>query len=571
MNILLGLSLLVCLIGILIRLNFWFSKGIRQPDEPETPVRFGQAAGALFSTLLSSRIVTIVSSFFTDVLFQKRLLTAGILRWIAHSLIFSGFILLLLMHGLGNGVSEFFFGGSYEEFAAMQPYLSMRNLFGSMVLVGLAIAIYRRLSTKPQRVKNAPSDWAAIGFVGLIIISGMLLESSRISSYSYYREEMVDIYGDIGDDSEALALETYWAAEHGLVSPNVTKPYDPELISQGLEISENSCTGCHAPAAGAFVSFSLAKSIGPMISGASPFFFWCHIIIFFVFLAWLPFSKMFHIIATPISLLINGVARFTKPSENRDSLLNRQMIGLSACTHCGTCSELCSSLMFYESFQNDFILPSEKVQLLKKIAVGQKVDQATLHHLQKGLFICTSCDRCSEICPSGINLRELFVTSRYSLLALGNPEPALLGHFSFPLALAQNFVDDHLKALKKVEQLFKASFSKLSDITKLSLAKPAEIGNSSYLSCYSCQRCTNICPVVRLYDDPVAELDMLPHQIIFSLGIGNKDIAVGSRMIWSCSTCYLCQEHCPNQVELTDIFYSLKNSAINTIEAGGNA
>ena len=39
-------------------------------------------------------------------------------------------------------------------------------------------------------------------------------------------------------------------------------------------------------------------------------------------------------------------------------------------------------------------------------------------------------------------------------------------------------------------------------------------------------------------------------------------------MIWSCSTCYLCQEHCPNQVELCDIFYGLKNAAIAKIEEG---
>jgi heterodisulfide reductase subunit C len=227
--------------------------------------------------------------------------------------------------------------------------------------------------------------------------------------------------------------------------------------------------------------------------------------------------------------------------------------------------------MFYESFQNDFILPSEKVQFLKKIAAGEEVDTGTLKHLQKGLYICTSCDRCSTVCPSGINLRELFTTSRYFLLAKGLPEPSILSHFSFPLALAQNFVDDHLKALKKVEQLFKESFKKLSDMTTLTLARPAEVGNNSYQSCYSCQRCTNICPVVRLYDNPEEQLDMLPHQIIFSLGIGNKEIAAGSNMIWSCSTCYLCQEHCPNGVELTDIFYNLKNAAINKIETGGNA
>jgi heterodisulfide reductase subunit C/nitrate reductase gamma subunit len=568
MKIFFGIAIIVFLVGLFLRLNEWFSKGIRHPGNGlSVSDRIASAGKGLFSTLLSGKLVQVISTFFTDVLFQKRLLSKNIMRWVAHTLIFTGFIFLLFMHGLGTGVSEFFFSDYYST---LQPYLSLRNLFALMVLIGICIAVYRRVTDKPRRVKSLSSDWAALLFVGAIIITGMLLESSKISSYSYF-QGMVEEYGDVADEEEALALETYWAAEHGLVSANVTKPFDSAVVEQGREISGNSCIECHAPTSGAFVSYSLAKMIGPVISGGVTLFFYLHLLTCFAFLAWLPFSKMFHIIAVPISLLINGVMGFKEPAESGANVLNRQMIGLSACTHCGSCSELCSSLMFYESFQNNFILPSEKVQFLKKIAAGEEVDAATLKQLQKGLYICTSCDRCSTVCPSGINLRELFTTSRYHLLAKGIPEPSILSHFSFPLALAQNFVDDHLKALKKVEQLFKESFKKLSDMTTLTLARPAEVGNTSYQSCYSCQRCTNICPVVRLYDNPEEELDMLPHQIIFSLGVGNKEIATGANMIWSCSTCYLCQEHCPNGVELTDIFYNLKNAAINKIETGGNA
>ena len=568
MKILLGIAFIIFLIGLCLRIHEWFSKGIRPPENlPPVSSRAGAGIKGLFATLLSGKLVGVVTTFFTDVLFQKRLLSKNIMRWVAHTLIFVGFILLLLMHGLGGAVSEFFFSGYYST---LQPYLSLRNLFALMVLAGIAIAVYRRLTDKPRRVRSLTSDWAALFFVGAIIITGIVLESSKISSPLEF-QRMVEEYGDVSDEEEALALETYWAAEHGLVSARAAKPFDNDLVEQGREISSNSCGECHAPTSGAFVSYSLAGMIGPVISGGSSFFFYLHLLTCFAFLAWLPFSKMFHVVAVPVSLLINGVMGFKEPAESSANNLSRQMIGLSACTHCGSCSELCSSLMFYESFQNDFILPSEKVQLLKKIATGTSVDAKTLQHLQKGLYICTSCDRCSTICPSGINLRELFTTSRYHLLAKGFPETSILSHFSFPLALAQNFVDDHKKALKRVEQLFKESFKKLSDMTTLTLARPAEVGNSSYQSCYSCQRCTNICPVVRLYDKPGEVLDMLPHQIIFSLGIGNKEIATGSRMIWSCSTCYLCQEHCPNGVELTDIFYSLKNSAIRKMETGGEA
>jgi heterodisulfide reductase subunit C len=246
------------------------------------------------------------------------------------------------------------------------------------------------------------------------------------------------------------------------------------------------------------------------------------------------------------------------------------MIGLSACTHCGACSVECSAAMFYESFHNDFILPSEKVQYLKKFAAGKEIDPIVRKRMQQGLYVCTSCDRCTAVCPSGINLRELFVHSRYHLLATGPAETTLLSHFSFPLALARYRTEDHLLALKKVTELFRRSFLHLSELTApLRLGKSdGTFANSSYRGCYSCGRCSNICPVVRSYDNPVEALGMLPHQIIFSLGIGKVDLAMGAQMLWSCSTCYLCQEHCPNQVELCDIFYTLKNGAIGKIEAG---
>jgi heterodisulfide reductase subunit C len=39
-------------------------------------------------------------------------------------------------------------------------------------------------------------------------------------------------------------------------------------------------------------------------------------------------------------------------------------------------------------------------------------------------------------------------------------------------------------------------------------------------------------------------------------------MACGASMIWDCVTCYQCQEHCPQLVEVTDILYQLKNMAI---------
>ena len=567
------LAVIVCLIGVGIRVSTWFSQGIHPSTQPHsTPARLTAALQGVVASVFSSRLLLIIKSFFVDLLFQKRIFDKNKLRWVAHTLIFFGFMLLLLMHAMGSLISANIFS-DYQP--TLNPFLFLRNFFGLMVLAGVCIAIYRRITLKNQRLVTYASDWTALIFLIVIIGSGVLLEGAKISSYSTY-QRMVDEYGAASDDNEAKALEAFWVQENGLVSPNFSGPIDAELVTLGKEVNSMSCIECHAANSNAFLSYSLAGVTRPFAavlgdSGAVSMFWYLHILACLGFLAWLPFSKMFHVLSAPISLMIKGSTNdVIKEPANA---LSRQMVGLSACTHCGTCSLECSSNMFFESFDNEFILPSEKVQYLKNIASGKEKDPKVLKKMQQGLYVCTSCDRCTTVCPSGINLKEIFVSARYALLEQGVPERTLLSHFSFPLALAQNFVDSHLSALKKVTEQFKKSFQHLADITG-----PIHLGgaasdavNISYRGCYSCQRCTNVCPVVRSYDNPVENLGMLPHQIIYTLGLGNRELAMGAQMIWSCSTCYLCQEHCPNQVELTDIFYSLKNSALSKIEAGANA
>jgi heterodisulfide reductase subunit C len=49
------------------------------------------------------------------------------------------------------------------------------------------------------------------------------------------------------------------------------------------------------------------------------------------------------------------------------------------------------------------------------------------------------------------------------------------------------------------------------------------------------------------------------------LGLGLVEMATGPRMLWDCVTCYQCQENCPQNVEVTDIFFQLKNIAANNV------
>lgn len=88
---------------------------------------------------------------------------------------------------------------------------------------------------------------------------------------------------------------------------------------------------------------------------------------------------------------------------------------------------------------------------------------------------------------------------------------------------------------------------------------------STFSACFGCQTCTNVCPVVANYENPKEALGMLPHQIMYAAGLGIKDLAFGSNMLWDCLTCYQCQEQCPQGVKVTEVLYELKNLAIKNI------
>jgi heterodisulfide reductase subunit C len=88
---------------------------------------------------------------------------------------------------------------------------------------------------------------------------------------------------------------------------------------------------------------------------------------------------------------------------------------------------------------------------------------------------------------------------------------------------------------------------------------------STFSVCFGCETCTTVCPVVANYENPQQDLGLLPHQIMHSCGLGLKDLALGSDMLWDCLTCYKCQEYCPQGVHITDILYELKNIAVEQV------
>jgi heterodisulfide reductase subunit C len=386
---------------------------------------------------------------------------------------------------------------------------------------------------------------------------------------------MVEDYAGLDDEDEIKALEAFWVNEQGLVSPDVKEPFDEDLLSTGLEVHEGNCMDCHASAKWAFTGFTMAKIMKPVAlwldqADGITILWYIHIIACFAGLAYLPFSKMFHIIATPVSLIANRVMAPGRSSPA--NILTRQMVELDACTHCGSCSLNCSAGMIYEAIGNEFILPSEKMIYLKKMIYGKRPDKKQIEAIREGVYLCTNCDRCTVRCPSGIQLKELWYCVRESLLVHERPLAAVLTPFSFARGLLVKdklSADDYALPIEKAMVNVAGRISELMNSDDVISLNPqagenpnTALKDNTFSHCFSCQSCTAVCPVVANYDHPEQVLDLLPHQIMGCLGLGLTEMAAGAKMIWDCLTCYKCQENCPQQVEVCDLLFNLKNVAV---------
>jgi heterodisulfide reductase subunit C len=83
----------------------------------------------------------------------------------------------------------------------------------------------------------------------------------------------------------------------------------------------------------------------------------------------------------------------------------------------------------------------------------------------------------------------------------------------------------------------------------------AEPGGEGLAACFACAACSARCPVA----GHRPEYD--PRRIIRLTLLGRKQEVLSSPLIWLCSTCYSCQEVCPQEVRFTDVLTAIKNLA----------
>ncbi|UCB50803.1 MAG: hypothetical protein JSW56_08080, partial [Deltaproteobacteria bacterium] len=258
------ISLTIFGLGLIYKISTWFRYKVGGKARAITPAeRVSATLKGLILVLFSPKILTLLRVFVLDVLFQIRILRENPLRWAMHMCIYGGFMLLLLMHAL----DRFITAPLFPDYAAtLNPFLFLRNFFFAVVIVGLALSLYRRFVLKVSRLSTDVMDHYAIIILSVIMVSGTLLEGTKIVSYSRY-QSMVEAYADTDDEEELETLESYWVKAFGVVSPRLKGPFEEDTLEQGKELHEMSCAGCHASPQWAFVSYGVSRLVKPVALG----------------------------------------------------------------------------------------------------------------------------------------------------------------------------------------------------------------------------------------------------------------------------------------------------------------
>ncbi len=255
------------------------------------------------------------------------------------------------------------------------------DIIGFIALSGVIYFIYRRIKVKDKGFDNKREDFIILYLLLIILSTGFLMEALRVKVEGRY------YFSPIG-------------TVFSIIIPNI-------------------------------------KDIYPALS----LIFWrAHFFSILVFIAYLPYSKLAHIILIPYnymnqSVAPKGVYKLLDLDNAEEFGANKladltwkDLLDLDTCVRCGRCQDNCPA-----NITKKPLSPKKVIQDLKKVLDNYKNNpSAPLINediTDEVVFACTTCRACVENCPAGIDhLNKMIELKRYLVLMEGSisPEAQLL-------------------------------------------------------------------------------------------------------------------------------------------------
>ncbi len=81
------------------------------------------------------------------------------------------------------------------------------------------------------------------------------------------------------------------------------------------------------------------------------------------------------------------------------------------------------------------------------------------------------------------------------------------------------------------------------------------LAETALRGCFQCRKCSAGCTVA-------AAADILPHEVVQAVQMGQSERVLGSHFIWLCVGCQTCFSRCPNQVDIPALTDALRALAL---------
>jgi nitrate reductase gamma subunit len=298
-------------VGMAFIVSVWLKA--RVPGVPDGASRWrklGVAIGFVLGIILSRRLWIMLKALVLDGMVHRRLYRTNIRRWAVHISVFGSFLLMGIISTITGVVVEFLplFGMSPEA-AASIPLIGqlfhadvwwvalVNEVLGLVVMGGMLMVVYRRYIQKDSQLRTIPADTITIVLLTVIALSGFPTETFRL-------------------------LADYTTAG-GVFAPAPTM-ISPEKLPPVLY-------GVWGPQWG-FVGYLSAMVLGALKLSSSVWevfhniFFWLHFVIVTALLYYLPFSRFFHVIMSPV-IVAYSTLREQEASDRRARRRVPQVVG----------------------------------------------------------------------------------------------------------------------------------------------------------------------------------------------------------------------------------------------------
>lgn len=326
-----------------------------------------------------------------------------------HASILWGFIILTITTATITLKEDLFFDIFYGPFYLLLTLLC--DVFGLFIIIGTFMALYRRYIVKPERLDSSPDDLYSILLIFAIVITGFLAEGLRIAG---------------------MAMQG---------SPDLWAIWSPVGLVFSYLFTDLSMDG-----------MAITHQVIWIV----------HMVLAFGFIAYLPYSKLSHILTSSLNQYFSTLEPVGKLSDinfedesleqfgaaKLEDFTWKQLFDSEACIRCGRCQDNCPAHLTQKPLSPKKLVQDIKAHIDEKapamlaekvktdgLTEGQAEAAATAEAIQTrnligdvieedAIWACTTCRSCSEQCPVMVEHVPKIIDMRRNQVLMESSFPA---------------------------------------------------------------------------------------------------------------------------------------------------